>query len=85
MPSVTCIERLNFSSVLGYHKIRSSLFAFNSAGIIKGNESFIHRLIKLMCGTCDDLDKSPTINSRIIHVQCIGLANLPETEKDSLD
>ena len=54
-PSVTHIECLNISSVLGYHKTWSSLFAFNVTGISEGNES----LITLMCGTHDDLDKSP--------------------------
>ena len=34
-------------------------FAFNVAGIIEGNESFIHWLIRLMCGTHAHLDKSP--------------------------
>ena len=52
---LTHIECLNISSVLGYHKTRSSLFAFNVAGISEGNES----LITLMCGTHDDLDESP--------------------------
>ena len=64
MPSVTRIECLNFSSVPKYHKTRSSLFAFNIAGISEGNESFIHRLIRLICGTRDDLDKIPTIDSQ---------------------
>ena len=47
--AVTCIECLNISSLLGYHKTRSSLFSFYVAGISEGNESFIHRLIRLMC------------------------------------
>ena len=58
MPNVTRIECLNLSSVLGYHKTQLSLFAFNVAGIIVGNENFIHWLIELICGTHDNLDKS---------------------------
>ena len=45
------IECLNFSSVLGYHKTRSSLVALKVAGISEGKKSFTHRLIRLMCGT----------------------------------
>ena len=64
------IECLNFTSVLGYHKTGSSIFTLDVAGNSEGKESFIHRLIRLMCGTCDDLDKSPQSivnNSRIVH------------------
>ena len=39
-------------------------FAFNFAGISEGNESFIHRLIRLICVTRDDLDKIPTTDSQ---------------------
>ena len=40
-------------------------FAFNVAGISEENESFIHQLIKLMCGIRDDLDESlqSTVNN----------------------
>ena len=56
-PSVTHIECLNISSVLGITRL-DHYFAFNVAGIHEGNESFIHWLISLMCGIHDDLDKS---------------------------
>ena len=39
-------------------------------GISEGKESFIHRLIRLMCGTLDVLDESPQSivnNSCIVH------------------
>ena len=48
---------LNFCSVLGYHKTRSSLVTFKVAGISEGKESFVHQLIKLTCGTHDDEDE----------------------------
>ena len=54
----------------GYHKNQSSFFAFNVAGISEVNESFIHRLIRLMYGTSDDLDKfsqSIVNNSCTVH------------------
>ena len=58
MPGI-CIEcrfELNFSSALGYHKTESSLVNFKVAGISEGKEGFIHQLIRLICGTCDDPD-----------------------------
>ena len=57
------IECLKFSSVLGYHKIGSSLVAKN----IAGKESFTHCL---MCGTHDHPDEFPQSivhNSRTAH------------------
>ena len=65
-----CIECLKFSSVLGYHKIGSSLVAKNIAGIGEGKESFTHCLIRLMCGTRDHSDEFPQSivhNSRTGH------------------
>ena len=56
---VTHIECLNFSSVLGYHKIQSSHLPLMLLESVKEMKTFIHWLIKLMCGTHDDLDKSP--------------------------
>ena len=50
---------LNLFSVLGYHMTGSSLATFKVAGISEGKESFIYQLIRLICGTCDDLDKFP--------------------------
>ena len=49
--NIGCIEYLNFSSVLGYHKPGSPLAALKVAGISEGKESFTYRLIRLMCGT----------------------------------
>ena len=62
--SVTHIECLNIFST-GVSQDSIITFAFNVAGIHEGNESFIHRLIRLMCGTHDDLEKSPqsTVNN----------------------
>ena len=51
-----CIECLNFSSVLGYHKTGSSVI-IDVAGISEGKESIIHWLIRLVCGTRDDVDE----------------------------
>ena len=54
----------------GYHKTGSSLVTLDVAGISEGKESFIHQLIRLMCGTHDDLDDSPQLtvnNSCIVH------------------
>ena len=53
------IECLKFCSVLGYHKIGSSLVAYNIAGIGEGKESFTYCLIRLICGTHDHLDEFP--------------------------
>ena len=45
---------LDLSSVLGYHKTALSLVTFKVGGISEGKESFIHQLIRLMCGTRDN-------------------------------
>ena len=50
---------LDFSSVLEYRKTGLLLVTFKVAGITEGNKSFIHWLIRLMCGTHDDPDESP--------------------------
>ena len=48
-------------------------FAFNVAGISEGNESFVHCnwLIRLMCGTHDDLDKSLHCTALVCMYVCV--------------
>ena len=48
-------------------------FAFNVAGISEGNESFVHCnwLIRLMCGTHDDLDKSSHRTALVCMCVCV--------------
>ena len=53
---IECQFEFLFST--GYYKIGSSLATYKVAEIIEGKESFIHRLIRLMCGTHDDPNES---------------------------
>ena len=50
--------------------VPQSFFNLDVTGISEGRETFIHRLIRLMCCTLDDPDESPQSivnNSCIVH------------------
>ena len=61
-------------SILGYHKIRSSLVA----GISERKENFTHCLIRLMSGARDHPDESPQliINNTCTVTHAVTLAKL---------
>ena len=54
------------SSVLGYHKAGSSPVTLDVAGIGEVKESYIHQLIRFMCGTRDDPDESPQLTVKVL-------------------